>query len=454
MDTKEMIAELVKKSRVAQAELEKCSQEQVDAMARAIAKVVFDRAEEFAQLAVEETKMGVYDDKVAKCKGKARILWNSLKGKKSVGVIERNQETGITLVARPVGVVGAIAPCTNPVVTPMSNAMFAVKGRNTIIIAPHPRAKKCNKIVADAMIAEITKLGAPENTIQYIEESSSEISGELMRSVDVVVATGGMGMVRAAYSSGKPAFGVGAGNVQCIIDKGVDYAAAAPKIIAGRKFDNGIICSAEQTVIAPADDYDQVIAELVKAGAAFFSDAESKQKLRDALFPGGVMNKTLVGQSPQKVAEAAGLTLPEGTKIILVEADGPGKADLFSKEKMCPVTSTYRWTTWDEALDIAQANLNVEGRGHSVSLHTESAEHAEAAATKLTVSRTLINQICATQNGGSFTNNLTPTTTLGCGSWGNNSISENFYYRHLLNITRIGYEIKGYAPTDDEIWGE
>ncbi len=453
METKEMIAALVANARQAQAELDNYSQEQVDAMVRAIAKVVFDHAEEYARLAVDETRMGVYEDKVTKCRGKARIIWNSLKGKKSVGIIERNEETGITLVARPVGVVGAIAPCTNPVVTPMSNAMFAIKGRNTIIIAPHPRAKKCNRIVVEAMIDAITKLGAPKNTIQYIEESSSEISGELMHAVDVVVATGGMGMVRAAYSSGKPAFGVGAGNVQCIIDESVDIAEAARKIVTGRKFDNGIICSAEQTVIAPRQDYKRVIEELVKNGSVFFNDVTSKQKLRDALFPGGVMNKNLVGQSAVKVAEAAGVFVPEGTKVILIEADGPGKADLFSKEKMCPVISTYSYDSWEEALDIAQANLNVEGRGHSVSIHTNSQAHAERASERLTVSRVLINQICSTQNGGSFTNNLTPTTTLGCGSWGNNSISENFYYKHLLNIIRIGYEIKGYNPTDEEIWG-
>ncbi|MDO4586761.1 MAG: aldehyde dehydrogenase family protein [Planctomycetia bacterium] len=453
MDTKEMIGDLVAKARVAQAELDNFTQDQVDQLARAIGKVVFDNAEEFARLAVDETKMGVYEDKVMKCRGKARIIWNSLKGKKSVGIIERNPETGITLIARPVGVIGAIAPCTNPVVTPMSNAMFAIKGRNTIIIAPHPRAKKCNKIVVEKMIEAISKLGAPKNTIQYIEESSSDISGELMKAVDIVVATGGMGMVRAAYSSGKPAFGVGAGNVQCILDENVDLADAAKKIVAGRKFDNGIICSAEQTVIAPRKDYDRVIEELKKNGCAFFNDAETKKKFREALFPGGIMNKAMVGQNAMKVAELAGVSVPEGTKVILIEADAPGKGDLFSKEKMCPVISTYPYDSWEEALKIAQDNLNVEGRGHSVSIHSNDQKHIEMAAEHLTVSRVLINQICSTQNGGSFTNNLTPTTTLGCGSWGNNSISENFYYKHLLNITRIGYEIKGYNPSDEEIWG-
>ncbi len=453
MDAKTMVEELIVNARKAQEELNNCTQEQVDAYVKAIGKVVYDHAEEYARLAVDETRMGVFEDKIKKNQGKSRIIWNSLKGKKSVGIIERNEEEGLTIVARPVGVVGAITPCTNPVVTPMCNAMFAIKGRNAIIIAPHPRAKKCNKIVVDAMIEAITALGAPKNTIQYIEEPSTDISAVLMSGVDVVVATGGMGMVRAAYSSGKPAFGVGAGNVQCIVDTDVDFEAAAAKIVAGRSFDNGIICSGEQTVIAHKDNYDEVIAALKKNGCAFITDAADKDKLRETLFPEGVMNKYLVGQNALKVAEMAGIEVPADTKVILVEADGYGKADVFSKEKMCPVISTYRYDNWDEALDIAQANLDVEGRGHSVSIHTNNQAHAEAAGAKLTVCRVLINQICSTMNGGAFSNSLTPTTTLGCGSWGNNSISENFSYKHLLNIIRIGYENGKTQPTDDEIWG-
>lgn len=453
MDAKTMVEELIINARKAQEELNNCTQEQVDAYVKAIGKVVYDHAEEYARLAVDETRMGVFEDKIKKNQGKSRIIWNSLKGKKSVGIIERNEEEGLTIVARPVGVVGAITPCTNPVVTPMCNAMFAIKGRNAIIIAPHPRAKKCNKIVVDAMIEAITALGAPKNTIQYIEEPSTDISAVLMSGVDVVVATGGMGMVRAAYSSGKPAFGVGAGNVQCIVDTDVDFEAAAAKIVAGRSFDNGIICSGEQTVIAHKDNYDEVIAALKKNGCAFITDAADKEKLRGTLFPEGVMNKHLVGQNALKVAEMAGIEVPEGTKVILVEADGYGKADVFSKEKMCPVISTYRYETWEEALDIAQANLDVEGRGHSVSIHTNNQAHAEEAGAKLTVCRVLINQICSTMNGGAFSNSLTPTTTLGCGSWGNNSISENFSYKHLLNIIRIGYENGKTQPSDDEIWG-
>lgn len=454
MDAKEQIAILIANARKAQKELEKCNQEQIDSYVRAIGKVVYDNAEPYAKMAAEESRMGVYEDKIAKNRGKSKIIWNSLKGVPSVGVVERNPETGITVVARPVGVVGAITPCTNPIVTPMCNAMFAIKGRNTIIVAPHPRTKKCNKVVIDAMNEALAKLGAPANIIQTIEEPSIEASSELMKGVDVVVATGGAGMVKSAYSSGKPAYGVGPGNVQCIIDTDADIAECVPKIIAGRKFDNGIICSGEQTVIAHADQYDAIMAEFKKNKAVLITDAAEKAALREALFPGGVMNKDLVGQSVQKIAAAAGLNVPEGTPVILVEADGFGKDDLFSKEKMCPVISTYKYNTFEEAVTIARANLDVEGKGHSVSIHSNNREHLEYAGETIEVARVLVNQICSTMNGGAFTNSLTPTTTLGCCSWGNNSISENFGFKHLINYIRIAENLPNKAvPTDEEVWG-
>lgn len=455
----ESISELISKARAAQAEFEKnATQESVDAIVKAIAKVIYDNADPLAKMAVEESKMGVYEDKINKNKGKARVIWNSLKGKKSVGVISRNEETCITEVARPMGVIAAITPCTNPIVTPMCNAMFAIKGRNAIIIAPHPRAKKCARVVVDLFRKEIEAFGAPADLVQLVDEPSTALSAELMSKCDAVVATGGMGMVKAAYSSGKPAYGVGAGNVQCIIDRGVDYEEAAPKIIEGRRFDNGIICSGEQTIILPKEDYEKIIGIFVKNGCAYIEKPEDVKKLKETLFTatengGYAMNKNLVGQSALKVAETAGLSVPADTKVLLVKADCCGKGDVLSKEKMCPVISTYAYDTWEEAVGIAQANLNVEGRGHSVSIHSNDKAHIEYAANHVTVCRVLINQICSTMNGGSFFNSLTPTTTLGCGSWGNNSISENFSYKHLINITRIAYQIPGAkTPADEEIF--
>lgn len=454
MDNKEFIKTLVDQSRIAQKEFETFNQQQVDAVVKEVAKVVWDHAEVLARMAVEETAMGVYEDKVKKNKGKSSIIWNNLKTKKSVGIISYNEETGVVEVARPMGVIGCVAPCTNPIVTPMTNAMFALKGRNSVIIAAHPRAKKCARFVVDLFNEALKKHNAPANLIQVIDEPAVELTGELMKAVDVVVATGGMGMVKAAYSSGKPAFGVGAGNVQCIIDRNVELKEAIPKIVYGRAFDNGIICSGEQTVIVHEEDYDAVVEELKENGVYYIEDAAERKKLTNALFVNGVMNKELVGQSVQKVGEVAGIAIPEDAKVIVVRAQGIGAADLLSKEKMCPVISSYKYSTFAEAVDIAIANLEVEGKGHSISIHSDNKENIEYAANVVPVSRVLINQICSTMNGGSFFNGFAPTTTLGCGSWGNNSISENLDYKHLINITRIGYYMKdARVPSEEELWG-
>ena len=447
------IETLLANARIAQKQFEAFDQQQVDACVKAIARVIYENAEYFAKMAVEETGMGVYEDKIKKNMGKSKVIWNNLKTKKTVGIVEDDPITGITVYARPVGVVGAVTPCTNPIVTPMCNAMFAFKRRNAIIIAPHTRARNCTAEIKRMFDEALAKVGAPENIFQYVEDCSVEDSAELMRGVDVVVATGGMGMVRAAYSSGKPAYGVGAGNVQGIIDEDVDIPTAVANQIASRIFDNGIICSGDQTCIAPADKYDEIMDEFVRQGCWFTKDPTARRKLVEAIFPNGVMNKNLVGQSVAKIAETAGLDIPADTKAILIEADGYGKGCLLSREKMCPVISTYKYDTFEEAVAIAQANLEVEGRGHSVSIQSNNEDHLLYAGEKLEVARVLVNQICATSNGGAFTNYLAPTTTLGCCSWGNNSISENFDYKFLINYIRVARRIERPVPTDEEMWG-
>jgi len=331
--------------------------------------------------------------------------------------------------------------------------MFALKGRNSIIIAPHPRAKKCGGYLVKLFNQAIKKYNTPENLIQIIEEPTIEMTNELMRKVDIIVATGGMGMVKAAYSSGKPAYGVGVGNVQCIIDEDVDLSEVIPKIITGRSFDNGIICSAEQTVIIPEEIYDSVIAEFEKNNCYFIDDENDKEKIRKALFEDGSPNKDVIGQSVQKIAQIAGISIPENIKTLLVQADGIGQEDLLCREKMCPVLATFKYKDFKQAVKIAQANIDYEGKGHSVSIHSNNKDNIEYAANNIKVSRFLINQICATMNGGSFYNGLAATTTLGCGSWGNNSISENLDYKHLINISRIAYFIKDVkVPSDEELW--
>lgn len=453
MEDKNFIEELIKNARKAQKELENYNQEQVDELVRVIGKVVYDNAEEFAKMAVEETRMGVYEDKVGKNKGKSKVIWNDLKNKKTVGIIKEEKETGLIYVAKPMGVVAAVTPCTNPIVTPMCNAMFAVKGRNAIIVAPHPRAKKCSGETIKRINEQLKMLNAPENLIQIIEEPSIEKTNELMKSVDAVLATGGMGMVKAAYSSGKPSYGVGAGNVQGIIDRNVDFDVVAKKMISGRKFDNGIICSGEQTIIAPKESYNDIIDAFEKNGAFYIDDEEVVGKFRNVIFPEGKISGEIVGQSVQFIADKVGIEVPEGTKVIILKANGIGEEDYLCKEKMCPVMASFQYETFKEAVEIAQTNLNLEGAGHSAVIHSKEMEHIKYAGEKLTVSRLVVNEPSSTTAGGSFYNGFAPTTTLGCGSWGNNSISENLTYKHLINVSRIGlYNENAVVPSDKEIW--
>lgn len=448
-----MVQNLINNARVAQKQFEIFTQEQVDFIVREIGKTVYDNAEILAQLAVEETRMGVYEHKVLKNRGKAKVIWNDLKDKKSVGEIYRDPVTNIVEIAKPIGVVGAVTPTTNPIVTPMCNAMFALKGRNAIVIAPHPRAKKCSGETIRLINERITKLGAPKNLIQIIDEPSIEKTNDLMKLADVVVATGGMGMVRAAYSSGKPAFGVGAGNVQVIVDRDVDFDQTAMKIIEGRTFDNGIICSGEQSVICHKEDYKEVIDAFERHGGYLIKNMKEHLKIKQTLFENGHLNKDVVGQSPLEIARLSGVSIPENTKVILLESNGYGEEELLCREKMCPVLTMIPYEDFEEAVEIAKTNLELEGNGHSAAIHSNTFSHIKQAGEILSVSRLVVNAPSATTAGGSFLNGFAPTTTLGCGTWGNNSISENFTYKHLLNISRIGLLRQNVEILqDEEIW--
>ncbi|MDR1625058.1 MAG: aldehyde dehydrogenase family protein [Spirochaetia bacterium] len=448
------IAELVECSRAAQRVIAGYSQEKIDALVRMFAKVVYDNADPLAKLAAEESRMGVYEDKITKNKGKARLLWHGLKGKKSVGILEYDEAAGIVLVAKPMGVVGAATPCTNPIVTPMCNAMFAVKGGNSIIVAPHPRSKKCALRLKELYDAELDRLGVPKDVFLVIGEPTIELSVELMKSVDVVIATGGAAMVKSAYSSGRPSFGVGPGNVQGLVDTDVDVEEAAKRMIQSRIFDNGIICSSTQTIIASKKNYKAVIEAFAKNGAYYIDESAQVDAFRKALFPKGQINKDSVGQPVGAIARLAGLEIPAGTRAIILAPGKYGRGEELSREKMCPVMCAYQYDTWEEAVDIAHANLLCEGAGHSVDIQSNNKGHVEYAALRLPVSRILVNQTCTSMNGGAFQNSLSPTTTLGCGSWGNNSISENLSYFHLFNKSRIAYVKPNWnQPADSDIWG-
>ncbi|MDN5345282.1 MAG: succinate-semialdehyde dehydrogenase [Clostridia bacterium] len=455
MAVEEVIRQLVARARVAQEEYATFNQEEVDRVVKVLARTVFNNAEELARLAVEETRMGCLEDKIKKNKNKARIIWNNLRNKKSVGIINKDPERGIIEIARPMGVVGVVTPCTNPIVTPMCNAMFALKGRNAVIFSPHPRALRCMQRLMDMWWEELELLGVPANLLQVLPECSLEMTQALMRQVDVIVATGGAGMVKAAYSSGKPALGVGVGNVVCIIDNDVNLKEAIAKIVLGKAFDYGIICSSEQSVLVPEPLYEASVQEFCAQGAFYLEDEGAIGRLLQVMFQEGVINRAIVGQTIQKIGAMAGLDIPADRRLILVRGDGIGPQYLLCREKMSPVLTIYTYQNFSQAVEMARAILQVEGRGHSVSVHSNNPEHIEDLGLKVEVCRVLVNQPCATHNGGSFENGLTPTTSLGCGSWGGNSISENLDYKHLINISRIAYPIANpVIPSDEELWGE
>lgn len=450
----EEIKRMIQKARKAQAiYARQFDQDDVDKVIKLATRAIYDNAENLAKLTIEETEMGVYTDKVSKNRNKSKGVWFDLKDKKSIGILSIDERTGLIEIAKPIGVVAGVTPMTNPVVTPMSKISFALKTKNAIIISPHPKAKKCSTMAVKTILEAIAPMEVPDGMVQIIEEPTLEKTQTLMALCDVTVATGGMPMVKSAYSSGKPSFGVGAGNVQVILDRHIDYEYVAGKVVTGRSFDNGIICSGEQSFIYPKEDRD-VVMEAFKKNGAYIATKEEREKVIKAIFEDGHTARDVVGQSVHVIAKKAGVSIPENTRVIVVESNGGyGTNDDISKEKMCPVLAAFPYQYFDEALEIAQTNLNFEGNGHTAGLHSNNQANIIKAGTELSVSRLIVNAICATTAGGSIQNGLPVTNTLGCGSWGNNSISENFTYKHLLNITRIApLSARINVPSDEEIW--
>lgn len=450
----EEIKAMIEKARMAQAIYNtRFDQDDVDNTVKLVTRAIFDHAEELAKMAVEETQMGVYEDKVAKNRNKSKGVWYDLKGKKSMGILSIDERTGLIEIAKPIGVVAGVVPMTNPIVTPMSKISFALKTKNAIIISPHPKAKKCSTQAVKYILEAIREMEVPDGMVQIIEEPTLEKTQTLMALCDVTVATGGMPMVKSAYSSGKPSFGVGAGNVQVILDRNIEYELAVQKIITGRSFDNGIICSGEQSIIYPQEAHDFIVAACRK-NRGYVTNADERERIIDAIFEDGHTARDVVGQSAQTIAKKAGIQIPEDCKVIIMESNGKfGHNDHISKEKMCPVLAAFPYQYYDQALEIAQTNLSFEGNGHTAGLHSNNQANIIKAGTELSVSRLIVNAICATTAGGSIQNGLPVTNTLGCGSWGGNSISENFTYKHLLNITRIApLSSRIQVPSDEEIW--
>ncbi len=417
------------------------TQEEVDEITRVLAKVVNDNAEMLATLAVEETRMGNVKDKTIKCLMKSQLIWHDLKNKKTVGVIREDKENGLVEYAEPVGVVAALIPTTNPKVTAMSNAMFAVKGRNVLIMSPHPRAMKTIQKTVELMNEAGAKVGLPENAIQLITDPSVEKTNELMSEVDVVLATGGSAMVKAAYSSGKPSYGVGPGNVPVIIDEGADIDAATADIVVGKAYDNGLICASEQAIMIKPEMSGAIKKSFEKNGAYIVTDRDDRRKLKDLMWVDGHLNPDIIGQSAVKIAGMAGIELPnDEIKILVVEEDKIADDEVFSKEKMSPILALYEYDTLPQAIDLSLRIIKNGGIGHTAGIHTPNKDHAREFAMKMPASRIIVNACTATTAGGSKQNALVPTTTMGCGSWGNNSTSDNVSVEHLITVKRMAFK--------------
>lgn len=439
VDTPEALAEKMAAMRKAQEIFATYSQEQVDKIFKAAATAADKMRIPLAKMAVEETGMGVMEDKVIKNHYASEYIYNAYKNTKTCGVLEEDKVYGIRKIAEPIGLVAAVIPTTNPTSTAIFKTLLALKTRNAIIISPHPRAKGCTIEAAKVVLEAAIKAGAPEGIIGWIDVPSLELTNQVMRDADIILATGGPGMVKAAYSSGKPALGVGAGNTPVIIDDSADIRMAVNSIIHSKTFDNGMICASEQSVTVLESIYDQVKAEFAYRGC-YFLNAEETEKVRKTIIINGALNAKIVGQKAATIAALAGVEVPETTKILIGEVESVDISEEFAHEKLSPVLAMYKAATFDEAVAKAERLVADGGYGHTASLYINTAEKEkmnqfEAA---MKTCRILINTPSSQGGIGDLYNfKLAPSLTLGCGSWGGNSVSENVGVKHLINIKTV-----------------
>ncbi|MEM7404825.1 MAG: aldehyde dehydrogenase family protein [Pseudomonadota bacterium] len=455
-DTAAQIDELMQRGRAAMETFANADQARVDEAVTAIAWAVYkpENARELAELAVEDTGLGNVPDKVTKNTRKTFGTLRDLLRAKTVGIIEEDPARGLVKYAKPVGVVGAVTPSTNPAATPVNKAMMALKGRNAVVVAPSPSGYATTLRTVELMRAELEHIGLPADLVQILPSPVSKASTQaLMEGVDLVVVTGSQNNVRRAYSSGTPAIGVGAGNVPVIIDSSADLDDAAEKICASKTFDNATSCSSENALVILDDVYEKAIAALERAGA-YRCDAQDKARVQGALWPNGKLSRELIAKDADVFAERIGL--PEAARsarFFLVEDDPVGPEHPFSGEKLSLALTVYRASNFDAAAAKVQEILDHEGMGHSCGIHTHEQSHAVQLAEDLNVVRVLVNQAHTFGNGGSFNNGLNFTLSMGCGSWAGNSISENLNYRHFINVTHLSTVIPEDKPSEEELFG-
>lgn len=440
VDSVDTLNEALIRIREAQKKYAAYTQEQVDKIFLAAASAADKARISLAKLAVEETGMGIVEDKVIKNHYAAEYIYNAYKNTKTCGVIEEDSAYGIKKIAEPIGVIAAVIPTTNPTSTAIFKCLIALKTRNAIIISPHPRAKKSTIAAAKLVLEAAVAAGAPEDIIGWIDVPSLELTNTVMKEADIILATGGPGMVKAAYSSGKPALGVGAGNTPAIIDDSADILLAVNSIIHSKTFDNGMICASEQSVIVLESIYDAVKEEFANRGC-YFLDPMETEKVRKTIIINGALNAKIVGQKAAKIAELAGVTVPSGTKILIGEVESVDLSEEFAHEKLSPVLAMYKAESFDDALDKADRLVADGGYGHTSSVYLNEVTEKEKLAKfaeRMKTCRILVNTPSSQGGIGDLYNfKLAPSLTLGCGSWGGNSVSENVGVKHLINIKTV-----------------
>ena len=440
-EQKQEIDALVLRVMKAQKTFSSFSQEQVDKIFKETAKVCAAHRIELSKMAVAETGMGVIEDKVIKNHFAAEYIYNTYKNVQTCGVICEDSSFGFETIAEPIGVIAGIIPTTNPTSTAIFKSLLSLKTRNGIIFAPHPRAKKCTCATAQLILDAAVKAGAPKDIIGWIENPTPAMTTYLMghKNVALILATGGPGMVKAAYSSGNPAIGVGAGNTPVVIDTTANIKMAVSSVIMSKTFDNGLICASEQAVIVEKPVYEAVKKEFIARGCAFLSTTD-KNKLKKILFSDHKLNSAIVGQSAEKIAEMAGIKVPKGTKILMVETKAVDLSNPFAHEKLSPILGYFSASDFKVAVDMAQKLIEIGGAGHTSVLYTDETnkEHIDYFSSILTTARTLINMPSSQGAIGDVYNfRLPPSLTLGCGSWGGNSVSENIGVKHLMNVKSV-----------------
>ncbi len=448
--TKEIIQSLVHRAKEAQKKFEKYNQEQVDEVVTAVAWALCNPSTNklISNLAVDSTGLGNIEDKISKNKRKTLGLLRDLKGVKTVGVISEDKQKGIIEIAKPVGIVGAVTPSTNPAATPVNNILNAVKGRNSIIISPSPAGFKVFKELLSYINKELEKIDAPKNLIQTFDVPiTKDLTNELMKNVDLVIVTGSQNNVKEAAKSGTPAIGVGQGNVTVIVDESANLKNAAHNIKISKIFDNATSCSSENNLVLVKNIYDEFINLMNLEGGVLLNNSE-KKLLENVLWAQGKLNRNLIAKPAIKIANEIKLNLDtkDNVKFLMVEEKGIGPQYLFSGEKLSPVLTVFKADDFNHAKNIANEILNYQGIGHSIGIHTNKNERIMQLGLDLPVCRVIVNQAHAFATGGSFTNGLPFSLSMGCGTWQKNTIDNNLNYKHFINTTKISTTIKGNEP--------